>query len=119
MDVKYAIVQGSGEVVTLDSLPENVRTYASLPPARQPAAETCMAGLAEITEELLRAGEFDIYRRLGLQMDRVVLEVVLRHVHSNQVKASELLGISRTTLRAKPRPLKMGPERHIDPEPDE
>jgi nitrogen regulation protein NR(I) len=116
--LKYAIVQGSGEVVTLDSLPENVRTNAALPQPRQPAADTCMAGLADVTEELLRAGELDIYRRVGLEMDRVVLEVVLRHVHGNQVKASELLGISRTTLRAKLRALNMGAERPLDAEPD-
>jgi two-component system nitrogen regulation response regulator GlnG len=106
--LKYAIVQGSGDVVTLDCLPENVRTNAALAPTRVPTAETFMAGLAEITEELLRGGELDIYRRLGLQMDRVVLDVVLRHVHGNQVKASELLGISRTTLRAKLRALNLG-----------
>ena len=46
-------------------------------------------------------GEPDIYRRLCLEVDRVVLDVVLAHVKGNQVQASELLGISRTTLRTK------------------
>ena len=60
-----------------------------------------MSGLAEFTDGLLRAGELEIYKRVSLEMDRVVLDAVLRHVKGNQVKASELLGISRTTLRAK------------------
>ena len=58
-----------------------------------------------LTTALLRAGESNIYRRVEHEVDRVVLEVVLRHVKGNQVQASELLGISRTTLRAKLRTL--------------
>jgi two-component system nitrogen regulation response regulator GlnG len=59
----------------------------------------------DFTDSLLRAGESDIYRRVWQEVDRAVLGAVLRHVKGNQVKASELLGISRTTLRAKLRSL--------------
>ena len=96
--LKYAMVQAPGDLLTLDCLPENLRSSTSARPA---LAEDCMAGLAEFTEGLLRAGELEIYQRVCLEMDRVVLDAVLRHVKGNQVKASELLGISRTTLRAK------------------
>ncbi len=70
-----------------------------------------MAGLAEFTESLLRAGELDIYRRVSVEMDRIVLGAVLRHVKGNQVKASKMLGISRTTLRDKLRGLNLGGEK--------
>ncbi len=96
--LKYAIVQAPGDLLTLDCLPENLRSSTS---ARPVLAEICMSGLAEFTDGLLRAGELEIYKRVCLEMDRVVLDAVLRHVKGNQVKASELLGISRTTLRAK------------------
>jgi DNA-binding protein Fis len=69
------------------------------PPGAPQEPEAALAGLADFTEGLLRAGEVDIYRRICVEMDRVVLEAVLRHVNGNQVKASELLGISRTTLK--------------------
>ncbi len=106
--LKYALVQSSGDVLTLDCLPENPRAGPVAPAPRPPAAEVCTAGLTEFTEALLRAGELDVYRRVCHEMDRVVLGAVLRHAKGNQVKASEMLGISRTTLRAKLRALKLG-----------
>jgi two-component system nitrogen regulation response regulator GlnG len=113
--LRYALIQSTGDVLTLDYLPENLRHSAN---ASGPAPEASprLAGLAEFTEELLRAGEPDIYRRIGQEVDRVVLEAVLRHVNGNQVKASELLGISRTTLRAKLRALRQGGEDRLQEE---
>jgi two-component system nitrogen regulation response regulator GlnG len=99
--LKYAIVQASSPVLTLDCLPEIVRAGTSASTARFTSPHEWMIGLAEFTEGLLRAGEMDIYYRVGLEIDRVVLHAVLRHVQGNQVKASEILGMSRTTLRAK------------------
>jgi len=115
--LKYAVVQAPGEVVTLESLPEDLRSGPPLPGARPLTPESCLAGIVEFTEGLLRAGELDVYRRVCQEMDRAVLGAVLRHVNDNQVKASEILGISRTTLRAKLRALKLGAERPPFPEP--
>ena len=114
--LKYAIVQAPGDVLTLDSLPEDLRSGSG---ARQPAPEVYLAGLANFTEALLRAGELDVYQRVCLEVDRVVLTAVLRHVKGNQVKASMLLGISRTTLRAKLRALNLDSEKPFPPEPKE
>jgi two-component system nitrogen regulation response regulator GlnG len=57
--------------------------------------------------DLLATGAPDIYRTVIAEVDRATLAAVLRHVHGNQVHASELLGISRTTLRAKLQALDM------------
>jgi two-component system nitrogen regulation response regulator GlnG len=113
--LKYAIIRSAGEVLTLDCLPENLRaTPWAPPPAPAPEAATLDVGL--LTSNLLRVGETDIYRRIGLAVDRVVIETVLRHAKGNQVQASELLGISRTTLRAKLRALRMTVEKSLSPE---
>jgi two-component system nitrogen regulation response regulator GlnG len=111
--LKYAIIQSAGDVLTPECLPENLRSGSASLGARQPTPEACMAGIADFTEDLLRGGELDIYRRIGLEMDRVVLSAVLRHVGGNQVKASAMLGISRTTLRGKLRALKLGMEQML------
>jgi two-component system nitrogen regulation response regulator GlnG len=54
-------------------------------------------------------------------VDRVVLGAVLRHVGGSQVKASQLLGISRTTLRAKLRALGSAAQKPplAEPEPED
>jgi two-component system nitrogen regulation response regulator GlnG len=105
--LRYAVIQAPGDVLTLDCLPESLRP--EIPAATPPPAG--VTDIAYLTGCLLRAGEQDIYRRVCLEMDRAVLETVLRHVKGNQVQASELLGISRTTLRAKLRALGMAGDR--------
>jgi nitrogen regulation protein NR(I) len=126
--LRYAIIRAPSDVLTIDCLPENLRTPSSpaapssgvdTPAGRAATATTGSAGgldVAALTQSLLRAGESDIYRRVCLAVDRVVMETVLRHVKANQVQASELLGISRTTLRAKLRALGMTVEKALLPE---
>src|SRR5262249_9467385 len=97
--LKYALIRATGEVLTPDCLPENLLQPGAEP--LKPGAEPRLPDVAARTAALLHAGETDLYRQLGLEIDRTILDVVLRHVKGNQVQASELLGISRTTLRAK------------------
>src|SRR5262249_17802450 len=94
--LKYAVIQARGDILTLDRLPENLRRRRSTAVPREEGLN-----VTALTAALLRSGEPDIYRRVCQEVDRVLLEVVLGHVNGNQVQASELLGISRTTLRAK------------------
>jgi two-component system nitrogen regulation response regulator GlnG len=113
--VKYAFIQAPGDVIALDCLPLNLLPESA---AEQPPPPG-VTDLAYLTTSLLRAGEGDIYRRVCGEMDRVVLETVLRHVNGNQVRAAELLGISRTTLRTKLRAMGMTGERILAPDPDQ
>lgn len=100
--IKYGLIKSVGEVMTLENLPEDIRSgEKSVPQA--PTLESL--DVAELTLRHLRAGDSDIYRLVTREVDKIILETVLNHVKNNQVQASELLGISRTTLRARIREL--------------
>lgn len=43
----------------------------------------------------------DLYRMVLSEVEQPLLESVLEHVHGNQSKAAEILGINRSTLRKK------------------
>jgi nitrogen regulation protein NR(I) len=95
--VRYAVIQTVGEMLRANSLPTSVRG------ATAPGAQSHEDGLdvLRLVRDLLAFGSPELYRRVIAEVDRVLLAEVLRHVGGNQVHASELLGISRTTLRAK------------------
>jgi two-component system nitrogen regulation response regulator GlnG len=109
--IKYACIQSAGEVITPDGLPEQCRGEG--PAAREPQPDAGEIQVAHFVAGLLRAGEADVYRKVIAAVDRAVMETVLRHVKGNQVQASELLGISRTTLRAKLRGLGLAVEKQL------
>lgn len=113
--IRYALIHSTGDVLGVDALPEAIHHHVggSVPQARE---EFGAFDLQRLVEEMLATGEMDIYRRAMLEADRVILESVLRHVRGNQVQASELLGISRTTLRARMRALGMVLEKQVQTE---
>jgi two-component system nitrogen regulation response regulator GlnG len=118
--LKYALVQSTGEVLSPDFLPDHLRDRGASVSPSPAALESGTFDLSQLVTGLLRAGEPDIYRKVCAAMDRVVIEAALRHVKGSQAQASELLGISRTTLRAKLRSLGLAVEKQllIESDPD-
>jgi two-component system nitrogen regulation response regulator GlnG len=49
--------------------------------------------------KLIASGEGRIYHLMQSSMEKALISACLKHCNSNQVKASEMLGISRNTLR--------------------
>ena len=100
--IKFGMLHATGEVVTPDCLPESCRPAGATTvplPIHSPSGGALEVG--QYTRQLLHAGQPDVYRLVSAAVDRVMLEEVMRHVKGNQLQAAELLGISRTTLRAK------------------
>jgi len=110
--IKHAYVQSPTEVITLDCLPSHLREEPS-GQAAGPESSSENLRVVEMVSELMRRGESDIYQKVTTTVDRLVLETVLRHVKGNQVQAAEVLGISRTTLRAKMRSLGLAIEKQL------
>jgi two-component system nitrogen regulation response regulator GlnG len=104
--IRYAVVQATGEVLTVDCLPGSVRGGGPIRPSTG-------LDILVLVADLLRAGNTDIYRQVSQVVDRAMLSAVLEHARGNQSQASELLGISRTTLRAKLQALGLGVEKQI------
>ena len=98
--VKTAIVNATSDVLTPDCLPEIVRNDASGLGGGS-SSRSVAVDVAASARRLVEAREDDVYRKILLAVDQVVLHEVLKYVGGNQVEASRLLGISRTTLRAK------------------
>jgi two-component system nitrogen regulation response regulator GlnG len=73
--------------------------------------------ISQLVQRLLQDGEAEVYERVCLEVDRIILSEVLRHVKGSQVQASQLLGISRNTLRAKLGLLGMAIQKQVVPEP--
>ncbi|HZV07383.1 MAG TPA: sigma-54 dependent transcriptional regulator [Gemmataceae bacterium] len=119
--IRYALVHAPSELLTSECLPESLRDWTPAGAGGTGIAPVSPASgfdLSAHIQRLLHSGEEDIYRKACEAADRVILEAILRHTRGNQVQASELLGISRTTLRAKMKALGMIVEKQILPESD-
>ena len=131
--VKFALIHARGNVLTPECFPENCRVTAgqvssqAVSGPRRESNErnthvTADAGcptesrgpdIAQRFEELLNQRHADVYHTIGNEVDRYLLTKALGLAHGNQVEASRLLGISRTTLRAKLESLGLSIEKHV------
>ncbi len=100
--VKEAMVRTRGPLVLPEYLPESVRA-ASPPPAPVGKEE----GLVQLLDRLQQTCEGDLYDRILAEVDRTLLPEILRQTQGNQLRASEVLGIDRKTLRQKLRNLNL------------
>jgi two-component system nitrogen regulation response regulator GlnG len=99
--VKNAMVNATGEVLTPDCLPSNIRHGVIVAQQIAATVDKDECNVVDIVRRLLNDGESEIYHKVQITVDSAVLDEVLRHVNGKQVEAASLLGISRTTLRAK------------------
>ena len=95
-------------------MPATCKAPADL--ARPPSATAGSLNVAQFARDLLDAREDDIYRRVHGEVDRILLPEILDRVGGNQVLASQVLGIARSTLRGRISDLGMVIAKRVLPE---
>jgi nitrogen regulation protein NR(I) len=96
--IKSAAVLCRGDVI----LPEHLPSRLTLVP-QGPGYAALEAALEKILREKTESGSPEPYKEITEYIESLLVKKVLQQVDQNQVKAAELLGISRTTLRKKMR----------------
>ncbi|MGE5192673.1 MAG: sigma-54 interaction domain-containing protein, partial [Deltaproteobacteria bacterium] len=71
------------------------------------------SALARRVDDALTAGTTGLYRQVLDQLDRLLISRTLQQTAGNQAQAAEILGISRPTLRAKLRSLKLSVRKSV------
>ena len=116
--VKAALVNARGEWLTPECLPEEFRVRTREEIDSPPTRSGRRLDVTQLVRNLVDSRSEDVYRKVLAAVDRVVLEEVLGATKGNQVEASQILGISRTTLRAKMQSLGLSLEKQVLPETD-
>jgi two-component system, NtrC family, nitrogen regulation response regulator GlnG len=103
--IKEAMLRAAGHLLLPEFLPDRLQDQAEPSPPRPGQSPDAEAALTTLVDDLLRRGERDLYAGVIQQVERVLLARVLRQTHGHQSQAADLLGINRSTLRAKLREL--------------
>jgi len=92
--VEHAVVLARGRPLQPEHFPANVR-------GGEDPSERALLLVREAVRRALQDGGGAVFEEVMAVFEKPLLAELLRHTGSNQVKASELLGIHRTTLRKK------------------
>jgi two-component system nitrogen regulation response regulator GlnG len=104
--VRESLLRSSGSVLLVEFLPPELRQPGDGAEAEAPNdatgfTETDWSALQGLVANWIDHGETNIYRRALAHFDRLLVYHALQQSGGNQARASEILGISRVTLRAK------------------
>jgi two-component system nitrogen regulation response regulator GlnG len=96
--IREAMLNATGQMILPEFLPTELRQGS-------PSAERRGLDVSELIEASLRSKEGNLYPRVLEAVERVLLPRVLQHTQGHLTQASELLAMSRGTLRQKLRNL--------------
>jgi DNA-binding NtrC family response regulator len=105
--LKQTLLGVTGPVVTAESIPASVSAYAVQPRAEEtaPLSGSARSAFESFLRQELQEGGEDLYQHVHRQVDQRLLPLVLQTTGGNQLRAAQLLGITRRTLRLKLRDL--------------
>jgi two-component system nitrogen regulation response regulator GlnG len=98
--IKTALVNATSDVLTPECLPESI-THPMSGDSLGALGDDGTLDLMGYVRRMIANKDGHLYRKMQFAVDRAVFREVLDAVGGNQVEAARMLGISRTTLRAK------------------
>jgi two-component system nitrogen regulation response regulator GlnG len=101
--IREALVASAGPTILPEFLPAELHKDGSAETDGEAVAASDLdwLGLGQFVDHAVAAGETDVYRRAKDHFDRLVLSRAFQETGGNQYRASEILGLSRVTLRSK------------------
>lgn len=108
--LKQAMILATGPVLAPEFLPTSIHVAATQAAPRPPASLTLTELEAFVTERL-EAGSTGLHAEWTDLTDRLLIDRVLRHTGGNLTHTARILGIDRSTLRARIRVLGLVTER--------
>lgn len=114
--VKQAMIRASGHILMREFLPDAVRKPLTSGARENDNVPGDRFDLQSVIETHLKQRQGDLYATVIEAVERILLTRVLRYTHGHQTQASELLGVSRVTLRQKLRNLGLAVDRVVQEE---
>jgi two-component system nitrogen regulation response regulator GlnG len=114
--IRQAVLDTTGPVLFPDALPATVKDAASgdgVPPT------SALDDWHRYVRQRIDAGVENLYDEVLELVERRLITQVLQAVHGSQSDASEILGITRTTLRTKIRKLGLSIDRVVTDDAEE
>jgi DNA-binding NtrC family response regulator len=105
--LKQVLLRVTGPVVTAESLPSTVSAHAAQPRSEtaEPNNGSRMSAIDSFIHERMQNCSESLYQDVHRQVDHHLLPLVLKSTAGHQLRAAQLLGVTRRTLRVKLREL--------------
>jgi len=121
--IREALIVSAGSTILPEFLPADVRRERPAESIANLESELSLdadqTALAEFVKDAIGHGENDVYRRALEYFDRFVISQALLQTHGQQNRAAEILGLSRATVRAKIRGMRLLVEKVLSSQPPE
>jgi len=115
--IREALIVSAGPSILPEFLPADLQPSASSdaePEGAPPSlSDNDWQSLRDVVESSIAGGQTDVYRRVREHFDRLVIVRAMQQAEGNQNRAADILGISRATLRARLRAMRLATKKVV------